>query len=95
MTRRPKEDGAQPGFDARLARLEQIVAALEQGGLELEPAIEHYKEGVGLLEGCRELLAGYRRQVEELSAETGLESGTESGGGIEPYDGDPDVAREG
>ena len=80
---RERTDGEQPGFDARLSRLEQIVAALEQGGLELEPAIEQYKEGVGLLESCRALLDGYRRQVEELTRESGLE----------PYDGDPDAAQ--
>ena len=81
----PEADGGQPGFDARLARLEQIVAALEEGGLELEPAIEHYKEGVALLKSCRELLAGYRRQVEELNRQTE--------GELAPYEGDPDVAR--
>jgi exodeoxyribonuclease VII small subunit len=71
----------EPGFDARLARLEEIVAALEDGDLELEQAIERYREGVSLLKGCRELLGGFRKQVEELTrdAET------------TPFAGDPDV----
>jgi len=76
----------QGGFDARLARLEEIVRDLEDGGLELEPAIARYKEGVGLLSGCRELLAGYRKQVEELSEA--------ADGAVRPYAGDPDVAGE-
>ncbi len=78
------EEEQSEGFDQRLERLETIVAALEEGGLDLEQSIERYREGVGLLKGCRELLAGYRRQVEELSR-TGE-------AGLEPYAGDPDSA---
>ena len=75
--------GAGPGFDERLARLEAIVAELEDGELGLEGAIERYREGVELLRGCREQLAGFRRQVEELSdaAEQALR----------PYEDDPDA----
>lgn len=62
-------DGDEPSFDARLQRLERIVTSLEEGDLELEPAIERYKEGVALLRGCRDLLAGYRAQIEELTGE--------------------------
>ncbi|MCP3914998.1 MAG: exodeoxyribonuclease VII small subunit [bacterium] len=72
------------GFDARLERLEAIVVQLEQGGLELEPAIEQYKEGVALLKGCRDLLGRYRRQVEELSREAEAS--------LSAYEADPDVA---
>lgn len=71
------------GFDGRLARLEEIVAALEEGGLGLEPAIQRYREGVALLKDCREVLGGYRKQVEELTRE--------AEGGARPYEGDPDV----
>lgn len=74
----------EPGFDARLARLEQIVGQLEDADLELEPAIERYREGVELLKQCRTVLAGYRQQVEELSR-TADES-------LRPYAGDPDFA---
>lgn len=81
-----EEKGASGGFDARLARLEEIVTALEDGGLELEPAIERYREGVALLRGCRELLASYQRQVEEL---------TRDGESPRPYAGDPDAREHG
>jgi exodeoxyribonuclease VII small subunit len=33
-------------FDERLQRLEEIVGALEEGGLGLESSIERYREGV-------------------------------------------------
>jgi len=70
-------------FDGRLKRLEEIVAALEEGGLELEPAIDRYKEGVALLKGCRDILGGYQKQVEELTKDA-----EES---LRPFAGDPDV----
>jgi exodeoxyribonuclease VII small subunit len=77
------QDPQEPGFDARLERLERIVGELEGGELGLEGAIERYREGVDLLRGCREQLQAYRRQVEELS---GLADEA-----LRPYAGDPDA----
>ena len=77
-------EGQEPDFDARLARLERIVQEMEQGGLGLEEAIAAFEEGVGLLKGCREVLEGYRQQVEELTR------GAEAT--LRPYAGDPDAA---
>lgn len=85
MTRR-KESAPEPAeesFDARLARLEAIVGELEGGELGLEGALERYRDGVGLLKACRIQLDGYRRQVEELSAE--------ADSALTPYAGDPDA----
>ncbi len=79
-------EGAEPDFDARLARLERIVQEMEQGGLGLEEAIGAFEEGVGLLKGCREALEGYRQQVEELSRDA-----EET---LRPYAGDPDAGDE-
>ena len=62
--------GAQDeGFDARLDRMEDLVAELEGGELGLEEAMERFAEGVKLLGGCRESLGGYEKRVEELAAE--------------------------
>ena len=77
----PQPQGAADDFDARVARLEALVREMEQGGLGLEGAIRRYEEGVALLERCREELAGYRKQVEELSR----------AGAVEDYAGDPDL----
>ncbi len=57
---------ASPTFDQSLGRLEEIVVELEGGGLGLESSLDRYKEGVGLLKGCRERLSAFRAQVEEL-----------------------------
>jgi len=77
----PPPDLPAPTFDQRLQRLEAIVVELEQGGLALEPSIERYQEGVGLLRDCRAVLQGLEKRVEELSAQ----------GGLEPLAGDPDA----
>ncbi len=80
----PAEGAAGAGsqsFDERLARLEQIVAELEQGKVGLEDAIARYQEGTELVRGCRELLDRFQKRVEEL---------TEAG--AKPYAGDPDAA---
>ena len=79
-TSKGERDPEGPGFDGSLARLEEIVVELERGGIGLEPSLERYKEGVGLLKSCREKLGAYRAQVEELTGE-----------GITPHTGDPDV----
>lgn len=77
--------GAEPAaFDARLARLEGLVAELEGGGLGLEAAIERYREGVALLRGCRETLTSFQKQVQELGQDAAVAA--------RPYAGDPDVA---
>ena len=83
MSAKPTPSSAPaPTFDQRLQRLEAIVGELEQGGLALEPSIERYQEGVGLLRECRAVLASLERRVEELTAQ----------GGLEPLAGDPDCA---
>ncbi|MFT4539758.1 MAG: exodeoxyribonuclease VII small subunit [Planctomycetota bacterium] len=74
---------SEPGFDARLHRLEEIVSILERGDLELEQSIQKYKEGVSLLKDCRDRIGGYAKQVEELSRDASAS--------LQPYAGDPDA----
>ncbi len=72
-----------PSFDDKLTRLEGLVGELEQGGLELEPAIERYQEGIELLKNCHGTLERYRKRVEELTAD--------AEDALRPFQGDPDV----
>jgi exodeoxyribonuclease VII small subunit len=67
------------GFDANLARLEGLVGDLEGGELGLEEAMERFAEGVRLITGCRDALAGYESRIKELSieAEAGLSAFSE------------------
>ena len=57
-------------FDARLARLQEIVALLEAGALPLEEGLALYKEGMGLSRACREQLERARHEV-RLCTESG------------------------
>lgn len=74
---------AEPGFDQHLAQLETLVGELEGGGLELEPAIAKYEEGIRLLKSCHATLETYRKRVEELSEEAEA--------ALRPFEGDPDA----
>ena len=59
---------------------------MEQGELGLEPAIERYQEGIELLKACHAQLEGYRKRVEELSADAEAS--------LRPYEADPDFPAE-
>jgi len=52
-------------FDARLARLQEIVTRLEAGTLPLEEGLALYKEGVGLSTACREQLERAKNEIKQ------------------------------
>ena len=57
--------GDEPNFEQSLARLEQIVEALDDGNLPLEKSLALFKEGTKLARACRELLAEAEVQVKD------------------------------
>jgi exodeoxyribonuclease VII small subunit len=54
-------------FEDCLARLEQIVAALEAGNLRLEDSLKAFEEGVGLARHCARYLDEAERRIEALA----------------------------
>ena len=59
-------------FEDCLARLEQIVTALEAGNLPLEESLKVFEEGVTLARHCAKYLADAERRIEVLAKdETG------------------------
>jgi exodeoxyribonuclease VII small subunit len=59
-------------FEECLARLEQIVAALEGGNLPLEESLKVFEEGVALARRCGRYLEEAERRIEMLAKdETG------------------------
>ena len=54
------------GFEADLARLDQIVEALESGDAPLDEALKLDEEGVGLIRACSELLEKAEQSVKKL-----------------------------
>jgi exodeoxyribonuclease VII small subunit len=59
-------------FEDCLARLEQIVSALEGGNLPLEDSLKVFEEGVALARHCARYLDEAERRIEMLAKdETG------------------------
>jgi exodeoxyribonuclease VII small subunit len=57
---------AEKKFETAMARLEEIVQALEQGDLPLEQSLKLFEEGVKLSRICNKRLEEAERKVEVL-----------------------------
>ncbi len=62
-----KPDIEKLDFEMALARLEEIVAQLEQGQIGLTGSLEQYEAGVKHLKRCYELLERAEKKIEVLS----------------------------
>jgi exodeoxyribonuclease VII small subunit len=62
-------EASTPDFEASLARLEEIVKALESGDLGLDAALELFEEGIRLSRLCHGKLEQAERRVELLLKE--------------------------
>ena len=62
----PQDEPGEESFEAALQRLEQVVAQLEKGELELEDALGVFEEGVAVARRCAARLEGAERRIEEL-----------------------------
>lgn len=72
---------AEPGLEARLRRLDEIVSALEADELELDRALALFEEGVTHVRKAEEILSATELKVEELL-------GDGSDGQTRPFDED-------
>lgn len=61
-----KTDKTEITFEAALARLEEIVHALESGGAPLEQSLSLFEEGVGLVKHCNGMLESAEQKVKIL-----------------------------
>jgi len=55
-------------FEEAFAQLEASVAALQDGHMPLERALQHYQEGMQLAQHCNELLQQAELSVQQLAA---------------------------
>jgi exodeoxyribonuclease VII small subunit len=60
---RPQE----PSFETALARLEEIVVALESGDRPLEDSLQLFEEGIALTRQCASRLDHAQRRIDLLS----------------------------
>jgi exodeoxyribonuclease VII small subunit len=65
-----RDKNGEPGLEARLRRLEEIVAELETEDLELDRALGLFEEGVGHVKEAGRVLAEAKLRVEELLDES-------------------------
>ena len=77
-------DGSE--FETALSELEEIVRALDRDEMQLDEALELFREGVGHLRTANQLLDDAEGQVEELIAD--------ASGELETVDFDVDGAEE-
>ena len=67
MAKTPKTESP-PTFEAALAELETLVAAMESGDLALEQSLTSYQRGAELLNYCQSQLANAQERVRILEA---------------------------
>jgi exodeoxyribonuclease VII small subunit len=60
------EKKKQPTFEQALARLEEIVQAMDSGNLDLDKMMAHFEEGTGLVKVCNEKLNEVEQKIELL-----------------------------
>ena len=53
-------------FEAAIARLEQIVRAMERGDVALEESLALFREGTELVQRCERLLDEAQLQVDKI-----------------------------
>ena len=53
-------------FEASMARLEQIVRAMERGEVALEESLKLFQEGTELVRNCQKLLDEAQLQVKKI-----------------------------
>ena len=56
----------QMNFEASLARLEEILRALESGDATLDEMLKLYEEGIGLIRSCNDRLEAAEQSVKML-----------------------------
>ena len=57
-------------FEASMARLEQIVRAMERGEVALEESLKLFQEGTELVRNCQKLLDEAQLQVKKIMTAT-------------------------
>jgi len=58
---------AKPTFEKDLEQLEQIVEALEEGGLSLDDSLKQFEDGIKLARRCEKALGEAEKKIELLT----------------------------
>jgi exodeoxyribonuclease VII small subunit len=58
-------------FESCMKRLEEIVATLDAGEVDLDESVDLFKQGIGLSRRCEELLKVAQDQIDEALSSDG------------------------
>lgn len=61
----------EPKFEEKIAELEKIIDALENGNIDLDESIEKYTKAMKLVKECDETLKSIEQQVNQIVSENG------------------------
>lgn len=61
----------EPKFEEKIAELEKIIDALENGNIDLDESIEKYTKAMKLVKECDEKLKSIEQQVNQIVSENG------------------------
>lgn len=61
----------EPKFEEKIAELEKIIDALENGNIDLDESIEKYTQAMKLVKECDEKLKSIEQQVNQIVSENG------------------------
>lgn len=59
-------NGKNKSFEQNMARLEQIVRAMERGDVALEESLKLFQEGTELVRNCNKLLDAAQLEVKKI-----------------------------
>ena len=62
----------EPKFEEKIAELEKIIDALENGNIDLDESIEKYTKAMKLVKECDEKLKSIEQQVNQIVSENGM-----------------------
>lgn len=65
------KEGGELNLEARLGRLEEILAALESDEMDLERSLELFEEGIGHVRAAEKTLSVAELRVQEVLASGG------------------------
>lgn len=66
-------------FENAIARLEEIVAALESGDSPLDETMSLFEEGIRLSEVCNKKLTAAEQKIIKVTGQTGASGAEENG----------------
>ena len=55
-----------PHLEKDLASLEKLIEKLQSGDIELDQALKHFEQGVGLIKQCQQSLSSAEQKVKML-----------------------------